>query len=421
MKKILIISDYFPPIGSVASLRSAYVSIAFQERGWEVHIVCRQLEKIHFIDTSIPGLPPETNIHRIKVYETTVSNVLTKAINLFHKILRPEYYRDRKGFYKSCFSKSSEIIEKHKVDYIYTSSGPEATILIGYNLKKRYKIRWIADFRDIPEMYKFEKITDKLYKKSLIHRQNRLLQLADIIITVSEPLAHALEERLGRKVEVILNGFDLNLHSRAVNPRTFHKFNIVYLGQIHGIRYQDPRPVLQILDNLILSDSIEKDNLSLEFYGTQIELVETISRPFNCRSNIKVHPQCSLFESIVHQHEAFILLLLTVKHQKGIYTTKLFEYLASGRPIIAFPDDKDVVKDLISKFNAGVCSNDPEEIKKAIIFWYAEWLKGKDLRIHHNINDINMLTRQYQCNKLVTIVEDLDKRSLKKISEKVGQ
>ena len=67
--------------------------------------------------------------------------------------------------------------------------------------------------------------------------------------------------------------------------------------------------------------------------------------------------------------------MLNTIGQKGIYSTKLFDYLASSRPIIAFPDDKDVVNALISKYDAGICSENLEDIEKAIMFWYTNGLK----------------------------------------------
>ena len=202
------------------------------------------------------------------------------------------------NLYNSYYKRSSEVIEKFKIDHIYTSSGPEATILIGYNLKKKY-LSWIADLRDIPEMYKFVRITDKIYKKALIRRQTKLLRFATLIITVSDPLARSLESRVCKKVEVVLNGFDLDLHTKTSYPKSFTNFNFVYTGQLYDIKNRDPRPIFQVLDKLISANKLCMDHLRIDFYGTEIQIIDNLKRNYLCGQKITtLHEHCSLNESI---------------------------------------------------------------------------------------------------------------------------
>jgi hypothetical protein len=114
-----------------------------------------------------------------------------------------------------------------------------------------------------------------------------------------------------------------------------------------------------------------------------------------------------LFDSIIHQHYGCVLLLLTAHNQKGNYTTKFFDYLASRRPIIAIPDDNGVINNTLFKYKTGFCADDVPCIKEIINNWYREWLNTKNILIepHDEIN--KLYSRKYQCDLFVDIVENL--------------
>ncbi|MCL5958319.1 MAG: glycosyltransferase [Chloroflexi bacterium] len=89
-------------------------------------------------------------------------------------------------------------------------------------------------------------------------------------------------------------------------------------------------------------------------------------------------------ESLQLQVDAAVLLLVTVTGKSSISTTKLWEYLAARRPILALAGDCPA-RDTVERFQAGivVAPDDVEGIKNALLKLYTRW-KQDDLVVNHN-------------------------------------
>lgn len=351
-------------------------------------------------------MPPEKNIHRVILKDKNRNNLKSKIINLYHKLFIPELYRGRTELFTSFLNESTRLIHLFNFDCIYCSSGPETTIFIGYEISKAFNIPWIVDFRDIPEMYKFTHITDIIYKQNLIRRQNKLLQRAVLIITVSEPFADKLKKRVKKEINLVLNGFDSHLHKSIAYPSHFEKFNIVYTGQLYSRKDRNPQYLFQSIDELIIAKKIDPNKLYIEFYGTEKKEIEDLSANYLCKKLIKIHDHCSLFDSLVYQHNACILLFLSVINQKGIYSTKIFDYLASRRPILSIPDDADVINHILFENKSGFCASTIDEIKNIIFNWYNEWSKNYYIKLNRDEEKIEIFSRECQSNKLVNLINE---------------
>jgi glycosyltransferase involved in cell wall biosynthesis len=90
---------------------------------------------------------------------------------------------------------------------------------------------------------------------------------------------------------------------------------------------------------------------------------------------------------------------------KGILTGKLFEYLASGRPILSFGIINDASK-MIEKANAGVNVNETNLIEK-LNYYYKLYEKDKTLGFKHNWEYINQFSRENQTKKLAKLIEEV--------------
>jgi glycosyltransferase involved in cell wall biosynthesis len=82
-------------------------------------------------------------------------------------------------------------------------------------------------------------------------------------------------------------------------------------------------------------------------------------------------------ESLQHQVDADVLLLLVPPGAVSSTTTKLFEYLATGRPILAL-SAQSAAADLIRELDAGVVvpPEDPHTIAHACEQLYEQWKAG---------------------------------------------
>jgi glycosyltransferase involved in cell wall biosynthesis len=92
---------------------------------------------------------------------------------------------------------------------------------------------------------------------------------------------------------------------------------------------------------------------------------------------------------------------------KGVYSGKLFEYLSTGKPILALLDTEDVAAQLINDMNAGevVDFYDIESIENAILQIHENWLNRKHREV--NVNEISRLHRKYQVQLLEQLIDEL--------------
>jgi glycosyltransferase involved in cell wall biosynthesis len=94
---------------------------------------------------------------------------------------------------------------------------------------------------------------------------------------------------------------------------------------------------------------------------------------------------------------------------KGVYSGKLFEYLACRKPIIALTDPDDVAAELIRKCNSGFIATFDKvtEISEAFLKAYNLW-KNKD-KLEYNNAIIEQHHRKNQVAKLEKLIIELKK------------
>lgn len=225
-------------------------------------------------------------------------------------------------------------------DLIVSSAGPYATHLIGAQCKKEGLTDfWVADYRDLwtdshsfRGMFPFTRVEKKLEQWAMGY--------ADLITTVSQPLAETLASKYGNdKVEVVENGFDSSDLAELPPASIFPcdaKVRIVYTGSIYEGR-QDPSPLFgaisQLADDKGTIDLL--DRLEVIFYGAKTEgLAERVTQ-HNVERWVRVVDRVPRFDALRAQRDAHALLFLEWDQGgvDGIISGKLFEYMSSRTPI----------------------------------------------------------------------------------------
>jgi len=92
-------------------------------------------------------------------------------------------------------------------------------------------------------------------------------------------------------------------------------------------------------------------------------------------------------------------------------TTKLFEYLATGIPVLAISQSKEM-HELIRKYSPQsylISDNDPEKIREAILDAYHKWKKGK-LKNYVSKEYLQKFNRKYQTKQLAKVFDEVLKQ-----------
>jgi glycosyltransferase involved in cell wall biosynthesis len=378
MQKVLIITYYWPPGSGAGVQRWLKFSKYLPQYGWEPVILTVEPDFAAYpaIDYSLKSEVPENLIviktrarDYFRFYKKNKTEIPSSGFaagnekglkSILTRFVRGNFFipDPRKGWNKYAFSKACEIIESQSLNHLITTSPPHSTQLIGLKLKKRYPgIRWIADLRDpwtdiyyYKEFYPtcISRIIDSAYEKSV-------LVSADRIITVGKSLRESFCSKiqgLEEKTEVITNGYDSEDFSGlvATSPSIF---TISYIGTL-----SDKYPINGLLGAL-RELKIGRMDFRLRFTGYASSIQKDKIKSYLPGSEAEFLPYATHSSAIKSMLNSSILLLVIPDHHssKGIITGKLFEYLASGKPVLCLgPTDGDAA-DIIEKCGHGKTFN----------------------------------------------------------------
>jgi len=372
MNKVLIITYYWPPSGGAGVQRWLKFSKYLPQFGWEPVILTVDPEFASYpaIDNSL-----EKEIQGgIKVYRTKATdwfriygkskvpsagfakNSDDTIKGKISRFIRGNFFipDPRRGWNKFAFKKACEIIEKEEIRHIITTSPPHSTQLIGLKLKKRFSaIRWIADLRDPwTDIYYYSKFYPSLFSRKLdLCYERSVLEKSDEIITVGNTLKNSFSQAQKideNKITVITNGFDESDYTTVTSIRP-GKLIITYVGTI-----SESYPVAGLIG--ALEDLYEKKiDFTLRITGDLSQKIRNLITSDIPASSVEFTPylEHSLAVKSIMDSSVVVLIIPDHKSNKGILTGKLFEYLASGVPILCLgPADGDAAG-IIARAKAG--------------------------------------------------------------------
>jgi glycosyltransferase involved in cell wall biosynthesis len=365
MKKVLVITYYWPPSGGAGVQRWVKFIKYFKDQNINPFIISVDPDFASYplIDNSLTNdIPDNTNVYLTKTNEPysfykKINNNQTPYAgfanegrpNFFQKIarfIRGNFFipDSRKGWNNFAYKKAVEILEKENIDTVITTSPPHSTQLIGLKLKETQNIKWIADLRD--------PWTDIYYYKSMLHTkwakqkdlnyEKRVIEKSDKVVVVSDSIKQLLLNKSNlvkeSKIHIIPNGFDDDdflVSSKNNNS----KFLLSYVGTITKDYPLDS-----------IKKSISNLNINLEFTGKADEPTKLLLNEVASFNNHVKHKESI---NLLLASDMLLLVIPKISNNKGILTGKLFEYLGARKPILCIgPTDGDAAK-IIEECKAG--------------------------------------------------------------------
>lgn len=433
MKKVLIISYYWPPSGGPGVQRWLKFAKYLSGFGWEATVVVPENPDYQLLDTSlISEIPKDTNVIKVPIREpfrfyrrlfqgnkstdVGVALISSKKNTLKDKILfwirGNIIIPDARRFWiRPVVKMLRKYLNENHIDVIVSNGPPHSLHLIAYRIKKEFNhIPWISDFRDpwtkidFYQELKTTKLADNIQKR----QERNVILSADRVITISESNSEDFREIKKDNVFTITNGFDHEDFDSISIEKLDDKFSISYIGNFTANR--NPSIFWVALGELVKENDDFKKDIQIRFVGVvDFQVYEDIKN--NGLDNfVEEIGYVSHSEAIRYQKSSRVLLLVINKsgNPKGILTGKLFEYLASGRPILLVgPTDGDAAK-IIEKTESGlVCSaEEKSDIKKAVLKLYDNF-KNNESAIKRNQEEINRFSRKGLTAQLVDIMNEM--------------
>ncbi|MEO6866923.1 MAG: glycosyltransferase [Gaiellales bacterium] len=261
-------------------------------------------------------------------------------------------------------------------DVVISSSPPETTHLIAHDIAAKLGIPWIADFRDswldLPHL-RMDRWSVRLKHARNRRLATRVLAHASAATTVSEPLAADLRRRHPHlDVTVIENGIEIaevqRAHARAEGFRDAGSFVIAYTGNFFG--RQSAMSFILGLDRALQLEPQLADDLLVRLIGglKPVELAAIAER--TALQQLVEHVGFLRHDDVLAHQKAADLLMLYVAPgagSQGVFTGKVFEYIAARRPVLALAPADNVAAQLLAEVGATKASGgvrvDPDDVE----------------------------------------------------------
>ncbi|WP_405381904.1 glycosyltransferase family 4 protein [Maribacter sp. LLG6340-A2] len=399
MKKVLVITYYWPPAGGPGVQR--WLKFVKYLKDFDVEPIVYIPENPHYplVDESfLSEVPKDITVYSHKILEPyrwaslfsknktkRISSGIIKTENqsLVEKVLlwvRGNLFIPdaRKFWVRPSVKYLTKIIEKEEISSIITTGPPHSVHLIGYHLKQKSAIDWIADFRDPWTTIGYHKKLKLSKRAAQKHKrlESMVLKNADKIIVTSATTKEEFQNLTNQPISVITNGFDREVRLTSTLD---DRFTISHIGSM--LTGRNPTNLWKVLSELINQDNDFKKSLLLRFIGVVSDEVLASLALYGLQDNYELVGYVSHQEALAFQDTSQILLLAEIDsvETQGIIPGKLFEYMAAKRPILAIGPKNWEVGSIINETSAGRIFEYTNEIelKDVLLSWFEKYKDGE--------------------------------------------
>lgn len=368
--KFLLIAYYFGNTTDVGAQRWNKNIKYIQQLGWEPVVFTFKQQKEaenQFEIISNERIEPNTlykSLFNKKVPSDILTSTKTSFWNKLLVFIRSNFFIPDSRVLSTFSSKRMlrKRLRKDDIDVIISTGPPHSMHLIAKTMSEEFNIPWIADFRDPwTGIEYFEKLPLLPFARRAHQKlERKILSSCDQLITVSDSWAKHLKELGAKEVEVIHNGYDAeDFNSDLPEPKR--------ISMAHFGTYPQSRNHIKLWEalNELCEDDAFKNALDLHFYGFIYEGFESELKPYLFKDRLEVFAPIPHKEATkkMSEYRFLFLSLSDTSLSEGRIPLKFFEYLATGRKIIASGKKDTDLSKLIKKLNCGYYINYGEEYK----------------------------------------------------------
>ncbi len=419
MKKVLIITYYWPPNGGTGVQRWMHFSRYLKEFGWDVTVFTPVNAESAVSDPELLHLVSGIKVYTSKIWEPfdiyrkitgkkKSQRIQTGFLQEKKKLFSLEKFSlwvranvfipDAKMFWiRPAIKEIIALQKEEQFTHIISTGPPHSTHLIAAGVKDKIKIKWLADFRDPwTNIDWFPKLP--MTKKTLAKHKNlelNVLKNSDAVVAVTFDMANEFKVISNRKIEVITNGFALEDFKNFTSKKS-NELLVFHHGSLNADR--NPIKFWKFLGDIVKTNEDWKKSLKIQLVGAvdvsvQKELEKNgLSKYLQLDSFM---PHSEVIEALSYA-TLCLLPLNNTPNAKGIMPNKLYEYLATGKPMIVIgPKDGDAARVIKNLENCCVFDFD-EDIDHHVL---TECLKKGE--ISHDLSMFNRYNLAVEIDKLL--------------------
>ncbi|MCK5028600.1 MAG: glycosyltransferase [Bacteroidales bacterium] len=421
-RKVLILTYYWPPASGPGVQRFLKISKYISDFGWQPVILTVENTSSSSVDQSLEYEVDSLQVIKTKTFEPfEIYNRLSgkkgkqvgtgligfennkgffKKLTLF---IRANFFIPdaRKGWSRFALKEASKIIEENKIEAIITTGPPHSVHLIGLKLKKKYGLSLIADFRDPWTNIFYNKFFPRTKRTKIKDRklEDSVLMNSDLVTVVSKGLMEEFKDR-AKKIEVVYNGFDPEDIPETIPEKT-EIFTLSYVGNFKPNQNIKAfwEAISELKNELLEFSTNFVINLTGNLNSGLFEFIEK----FDLKDIVKTNTYVSHSDAVKLMVNSGLLLFIIPDTDSNnlIITGKLFEYIASGSPVLSIgPVDgnaSEILRD--SGRDEMVGYTEKNKIKEQIKKYYSLWLNNSGELFKYPETDNQKFSRKHQANQ----------------------
>ena len=437
MKRVLIISYYWPPTGGSGVQRWVKFAKYLPMEGWQPVIYTPENPEQLAVDASLEAeVPAEAEVIRRRIVEPyeMYKKVLRKSGHSKEAVeVNPVNAQNKSTLQKIAMWVRGNLfrpdprclwigpsvrflkkyLEEHPVDLIVSTGPPQSMHLIGRKLARETGLPWIADFRDPwTKIFYFKHLsmthaTEKWHKRM----EKKVLDEASAVVAVSPLVQQEFQAMTQTPVELITNGFDECDFVRDTDPRIAaggpdKNFTITHTGLFAADG--NPTTLWNVLGKKCARNIEFKNSLRINLIGKTDEQIVNAIKEAGLIGNLNDMGYQPHAVAIEEQRKASLLILPLRKEPeyKAVLPGKLFEYLASWRPVLGVGQPDGAMSMILNTTKTGVVFDwdDEKSIDRYISLCWEKHLAG-ELTVEDA--DLSRFTRRNLTRQMVELFEKL--------------
>lgn len=423
MHRVAVCSYWYPPMQAMGSLRVGKFAKYLPEFGWEPFIftVAPRSERYTragmLPDEGLPGHVSRVNDPSVHAVVDRLwpradapwappapaqrSGLLRRAAKrAYGEVLR---FPDESWPWLLRYRQVRAAVARVEPHLIFSSSPPATAHLIARRLSADLGVPWVADFRD-PWSHNHRLRRSTLFKRAEIRLERRVVRSVTALTTVSPAFRDLLVGLHAKPTFIVPNGFesvddplerDLDLDGRVV---------FTYTGLLYDT---SAVPMLcDAIERLLAEARLDAGHVRFRFYGRNqgVAAAALATRP-RARAVVDLLGEVSHERALEAQRAASVLLLLEPPEGWAVSLTpgKLFEYVASGRPILATGMPGGEVDRLLRETRTGTLVSSCDALMRGIVDAVERARGGVALAPNANRTAIAAYTRRNVTSRLADV------------------
>lgn len=404
MKKVLIVSYYFPPLNNIAAKRYGLMCKYFKQNGYDTYIltttikesnglgICNGLE-LPLEKKHILRITGKSSNYRKKIKGLLALCDLGEKCKLSFRTISAEgllWFENVK--------KELDLKKLDDINLVIGTYGPIGNLYIAKYIAGRLGCPYIIDIRDF--ISEWQEVEEGFRHCTRIDNivERKLLSTANGIIAVTPRIKKVVQKKYpGKKTITIFNGWDKTQIevSNIENEKYLYSAGLLYNHRVESF--------LVLLRALKEVNEKEHIKLIIRSIGPQKldKKVKQIVLEMKMENVVFILPPAS--ENVIRkeQSQAYINVVLNSLNEAnlgemGMIPGKSFEYMNERAPILAISPPKSDLAKVLSYTNKGFATISEDEIVNFILHNNQNYIGN---------NNIKKFTREYQAKKLCRFMD----------------